>query len=106
MTGELILSIVTFVFVAYIYRDIKNIQEAMGMIVELLVKKEKRIEELKRDVKDLAEQRDHVIKKLKEQEAANNDLSKQLAVYKELAEQAEEEAYKQASQDEPKTMLF
>ena len=106
MTGELILSIVTFVFVAYIYRDIKNIQEAMGMIVELLVKKEKRIEELKRDVKDLSEQRDHAIKKLEEQEADNNDLSKQLAVYKELAEQAEEEAYKKASQDEPKTMLF
>ena len=106
MTGELILSIVTFVFVAYIYKDIKNIQEAMGMIVELLVKKEKRIEELKRDVKDLAEQRDHVIKKLEEQEAANNDLSKQLAVYKELAEQAEEEAYKKASQVDSKTMLF
>ena len=106
MTGELILLIVTFVFVAYIYKDVKNIQEAMGMIVELLVKKEKRIEELKKDVKDLAEQRDHAIKKLEEQEAANNDLSKQLAVYKELAEQAEEEAYKKASQDEPKTMLF
>lgn len=106
MTGELILSIVIFVFVAYIYRDIKNIQEAMGMIVELLVKKEKRIEELKKDVKDLAEQRDHVIKELEEQKAANDDLSKQLAVYKELAEQAEEEAYKKASQNEPKTMLF
>lgn len=106
MTGELILSIVTFVFVAYIYKDIKNIQEAMGMIVELLVKKEKRIEELKKDAKDIAEQRDYAIKKLEEQEAANNDLSKQLAVYKELAEQAEEEAYKKASQDEPKTMLF
>ena len=106
MTGELILSIVTFVFVAYIYRDIKNIQEAMGKIVEFLVKKEKRIEELKKDVKDIAEQRDYAIKKLEEQEAANNDLSKQLAVYKELAEQAEEEAYKQASQNESKTMLF
>ena len=96
MTGELILLIVTFVFVAYIYRDIKNIQEAMGKIVEFLVKKEKRIQELKKDVKDIAEQRDYAIKKLEEQEAANNDLSKQLAVYKELAEQAEEEAYKQA----------
>ena len=106
MTGELILLIVTFVFVAYIYRDIKNIQEAMGKIVEFLVKKEKRIEELKKDVKDIAEQRDYAIKKLEEQEAANNDLSKQLAVYKELAEQAEEEAYKQASQNESKTMLF
>ena len=69
-------------------------------------KLEKRIEELKRDVKDLAEQRDHAIKKLEEQKAANDDLSKQLAVYKELAEQAEEEAYKKASQNEPKTMLF
>lgn len=106
MTGELILSIVTFVFVAYIYKDVKNIQEAMGMIVELLVKKEKRIEELKRDVKDLVEQRDHAIKRLEEQKAANDDLSKQLAVYKELAEQAEEEAYKKASQVDSKTMLF
>ena len=106
MTGELILLIVTFVFVAYIYKDIKNIQESMGMIVELLVKKEKRIEELKRDVKDLAEQRDHAIKRLEEQKAANDDLSKQLAVYKELAEQAEEEAYKKASQVDSKTMLF
>ena len=106
MTGELILSIVTFVFVAYIYKDVKNIQEAMAIIADLLIKKEKRIEELKKDVKDLAEQRDHVIKKLEEQEAANNDLSKQLAVYKELAEQAEEEAYKKASQVDSKTMLF
>ena len=58
MTGELILSIVTFVFVAYIYKDIKNIQEAMGIIADLLIKKEKRIEELKKDVKDIADQRD------------------------------------------------
>ena len=106
MTGELILLIVTFVFVAYIYKDIKNIQEAMGIIADLLIKKEKRIDELKKDVKDLAEQRDYAIKKLEEQEAANNDLSKQLAVYKELAEQAEEEAYKKASQVDSKTMLF
>lgn len=106
MTGELILSIVTFVFVAYIYKDIKNIQEAMSIIAELLVKKDKRIEELKKDVQYIAERRDHVIKELEEQKAANNDLSKQLAVYKELAEQAEEEAYKKASQNEHKTMLF
>lgn len=106
MTGQLILSIVTFVFVAYIYKDIKNIQEAMAIIADLLIKKEKRIEELKRDVKDLAEQRDHAIKRLEEQKAANKDLSKQLAVYKELAEQAEEEAYKKASQVDSKTMLF
>ena len=106
MTGELILLIVTFVFVAYIYKDIKNIQEAMSIIADLLIKKEKRIDELKKDVKDLAEQRDHAIKRLAEQKAANDDLSKQLAVYKELAEQAEEEAYKQAIQVDSKTMLF
>lgn len=106
MTSELILLIVTFVFVAYIYKDIKNIKEAMAIIADLLIKKEKRIEELKKDVQYIAERRDHVIKELEEQKAVNNDLSKQLAVYKELAEQAEEEAYKKASQDEPKTMLF
>ena len=66
MTGELILSIVTFVFVAYIYKDVKNIQEAMGMTVELLLEEDKRIEELNKDVKDLAEQRVHAIKKLED----------------------------------------
>lgn len=106
MTGELILLIVTFVFVAYIYKDIKNIKEVMAIIPGLLIKKEKRIEELEKDVQYIAERRDRAIKELEEQKAVNNDLSKQLAVYKELAEQAEEEAYKKASQNEPKTMLF
>lgn len=106
MTGQLILSIATFVFVAALYKQMKDMQESMRLTVNLLIEKENKIKQLTQDVEDFRAERDFIVKTLEEQKTTDEYLEKQLAVYKELAEQAEVEAYKQAIQDEPKKMLF
>ena len=106
MTGQLILSIATFLFVAALYKQMKHMQESMRVTVSLLIEKENKIKQLTQDVKDFRAEKDFVVKTLEEQKTTNEYLQKQLAVYKELAEEAEVEAYKQAIKDDPKTMLF